>query len=168
MVNKKKMLAQLELHEGLRQQFYVDTLGNTTVGIGFNVTSRSVSELQRLLGRAVNSTGDITAKEARDICTADIKRVEAAIQVHFPQYSSVPGLNEVRQRVMVDMAFNLGFRALNFTKTLAAIREHNWSVAAREIYRSKWALQVDDGPGGHFGRADRLAKMLLTGEDYAS
>jgi len=68
--------------------------------------------------------------------------------------------------VLVDLAFNLGLGLLGFKNFLAAVKVHDWSKAAKELYRSKWAYQVDDGPGGHFGRADRLAKMILTGEDY--
>jgi lysozyme len=89
-------------------------------------------------------------------------RVEQAVILHFPTYDK---LNEVRQRVVVDMAFNIGLTALAFKACIADVEKSDWSGAAKELFRSEWAYQVDDGPGGKYGRADRLSYMLLTGTD---
>ena len=63
------------------------------------------------------------------------------------------------------MAFNMGFGALGFKATIAAIERSDWSRASRELYKSKWAHQVGDGEGGKFDRCDRLARMLLTAQE---
>jgi lysozyme len=157
------MAAQLELHEGLRLKIYQDTEGYDTLGIGYNVSARGLEEFEHTIGHKF--TGAITTEDARKQLLVDIDRYEAATRTHFPEYDT---LSEVRQRVVLDLAFNLGYRALAFKQCIAAIRERDWSRAARELYRSRWARQVDDGPGGHFGRADRLANMLLTGNDYTT
>lgn len=165
MVNRARLEEQLILHEGLRLKAYPDTEGFTTVLVGVNVSARGWGEVSRILGRAVNEHSTFTKTDAMTVLRADIERIEKAVTVHFPEYKK---LDEVRQRVVMDMAFNLGFRALSFKDTIAAIKERNWSRATRCLYRSKWAHQVDDGEGGKFGRADRLAQMMLTGVDYTS
>jgi lysozyme len=71
-------------------------------------------------------------------------------------------LTEVRQRVIVDLVFNMGTRAQTFVKCKAAIEANNWSRAVQELYSSKWASQVG------LTRAHRLGQMLLTGNDYTS
>ncbi len=165
MVNETKMLSQLALHEGIKLRIYVDTEGNDTVGIGYNVTSRGFDFIERTLRRRVAHAkgGNIlTRDEALTICAADISRVEAAVEVHWPYYVK---LDEIRQRVAIDMAFNMGFSALGFKNAIAAIEARDWSQAARELYKSKWARQVGDGEGGKFDRCDRLARMLLTGQE---
>ena len=167
MINQARMLAQLELHEGLRLEVYTDTEGNDTLGIGYNITGRTIEDFEATVKREIHLglKPCITVAEARLQCAADARRVERAVIAHFPFYMQ---LSEVRQRVVVDLAFNIGFHALAFKQTRAAIEAQDWSRAYRELYKSKWAYQVDDGPGGHFGRADRLGKMLLTNIDYTA
>lgn len=171
MVDRTRIEAQLVLHEGLREQAYMDTEGNWTIGVGYNITGRGWDSLEKVIGRRVRPADDviedvrITREEALAVLRADVDRVERVVLVYFPEYAL---LSEVRQRVCVDMAFNMGYSALKFKNTLAAIKARDWSTAAKELYRSKWAGQVGDGPGGHFDRADRLAKMLLTGIDYSA
>lgn len=176
MVNRTRMATQLVLHEGLRLKAYLDTEGKWTVGVGYNISDRGVDLLQRLLGRPFDMPIDqvtLTRDEALKVLAADIDRFEQAVIVYFPGYKP---LNEVRQRVVLDMAFNMGFLALGFKNTRKMIEERDWSGAARALYASKWARQVGDGPddspeaaaarGRHFDRCDRLSKMLLTGQDY--
>jgi lysozyme len=164
-MNITRMLQQLELHEGFKSELYIDTEGNETIGIGYNVSARGLVQLEDLVGRKLGVRPALTLEEARKVARLDIARVEKAVTLHFPEYAK---LDEVRQRVCVDLAFNIGYRALDFKKTIAAIKSRNWSQAARELYRSKWALQVGDGEGKKRDRADRLAQMLLTGVDFTA
>lgn len=163
-MNVERLVQQLVLHEGVSLHAYLDTLDNETLGVGYNVTARGVEFFERTIGRAlVPPTLTCTKAEALLVLRADIARIEPAVRLHFSLYDT---LNDPRQRVVMDMAFNLGFGALNFKACIAAIVVHDWSTAARELYKSRWAYQVGDGPGGRFDRADRLAGMLLTGQDY--
>ncbi len=151
-------------------------MGKWTVGVGYNISDRGVDFLQRVLGRRFDMPIDqitLTRAEALKVLDADIDRVEEAVVVHFPFYTK---LNEVRQRVVLDMAFNMGFGALGFKNTRKMVETQDWSGAARGLYNSKWARQVGDGPddspeaakarGKHFDRCDRLSRMLLTGKDF--
>lgn len=173
MVDLSRMTTQLILHEGLRLLPYQDTEGYWTVLCGYNLDARGWDDIERVLGRKVMppdctdeqpfGTPHFTKEDAIKVLRADIERVQKAVRVYFPEFDN---LNEPRQRVAVDMAFNMGFRALGFKKCIAAIKRKDWSTAARELYNSKWARQVGDGPGGKLDRCDRLSKMLLTGLDY--
>lgn len=173
-MNARRMEEQLILHEGLRLQPYQCTEGYWTCGVGYNLDSRGVEAIEDALGRRLQRPAKVdperpwdwvrlTREEWLRVLRADLKRYEGAVQVHFPTYLE---LDEVRQRVVLDLAFNMGFGALAFKNCIAAIKRRDWSRAARELYNSKWARQVDDGEGGKFGRADRLANMILTGKDY--
>ena len=163
MVNRLRMEQQLLLHEGMILHEYKDTEGYVTLGVGYNVSVRGLSDWERVTGHPF--TGKCTPEDALAVLDADITRVESAVRVHFPEYDT---LSEVRQRVALDMAFNMGLAALGFHRVIAAVKVKDWSTAARELYKSRWARQVGDGEGGRFDRCDRLSKMLLTGQDYTA
>ena len=68
----------------------------------------------------------------------------------------------VRQRVLLDMAFNLGLGGLlGFKQTLAAIRGGEYERAASMMLQSRWATQVGE-------RAKRLSRMMWSGEQPLS
>lgn len=179
-MNYERMEEQLVLHEGLRLRPYLDTEGFWTTGVGYNLSSRGVETIEKIIGRKFKlSTVTVHHKdedvenpfegltlepaEALAVLRVDIKRYEQATRVAWPHYDQ---LDAIRQRVVLDMAFNMGYGALSFVNTRKFIEQRNWSMAVRNLFQSKWAHQVDDGEGKKFGRADRLAGMLLTGKDY--
>ena len=165
-MNFDRMEAQLVLHEGERLHAYLDTEDNWTIFVGYNLTGRGVDDLEGICGRDFRTeyaTLQGTQAESRRVLAADMRRFHRVIPVHFPDYLH---LDAIRQRVVLDMAFNMGFRALGFKKAIAAIKVRDWSTTVRELYASKWARQVGDGPGGKYDRCERLASMILTGNDF--
>lgn len=129
---------QLIRHEGLRLKPYTDTVGKLTIGVGRNLTDKG-----------------ITHAEARYLLDTDITEAINAL-VTFPWF---PDLDALRQRVFVDLCFNLGVTRLRtFTKMLAACERHDWPTAARELLDSTYATQVGQ-------RARTLATMLRTGRE---
>jgi lysozyme len=137
-----RLLEQLERHEGLRLKPYRDTVGKLTIGVGRNLTDVGLSE-----------------SEARFLLRTDVTRVKADLDTHLPWWR---GLDDVRARVLADMAFNLGIAGLvGFRDTLAAVRAGRWADAAAGMRASKWAGQVK-------GRAERLASMMQTGDDHGA
>jgi lysozyme len=139
-VNLDRFRDQLELHEGLRLLLYTDTTGHATIGIGRNLTDKG-----------------ITLDEAYYLLAGDMDAVEMECVLAFPWWKR---MDEVRQRVVADMCFNLGLTKLKmFAGTLRAIQEGRYEEAAAGMLRTKWATQVGK-------RAQRLAKMMETGEDY--
>lgn len=139
-MNRAKLKDQLKRHEGLELKPYKDTVGKLTIGIGRNL----------------DDVG-ITAEEAEFLCDNDISRVENQVIRTIPVYSI---LCDVRQRVLLDMAFNLGIDGLlKFKRFLAFVQMSKWEAAADEMLDSKWATQVG-------ARARTLAQMMKFGRDF--
>lgn len=139
-LEQQKLVDQILLHEGKRSKPYKDTVGKLTIGVGRNLDDVGLSddEIQYLL---IN----------------DLKRVEVGLDKSLPWWRD---LDEIRQRVIIDMCFNMGLGGLlGFKNTLTKIKAHDWAAARRGMLQSKWAKQVG-------ARATRLADMILTGKDY--
>ena len=131
--------AMLLRHEGLRLKPYRDTVGKLTLGVGRNLDDVGISR-----------------DEAFVLLRNDVARAKAALNAALPWCA---GLDAVRGRVLVDMAFNLGVPGLlAFTGTLAAMRDGDYPLAAERMLQSRWAAQVK-------GRAGELAAMVRTGRD---
>jgi lysozyme len=139
MVDRQAMVRQLRLHEGERLKPYRCTAGKLTIGVGRNLEDRG-----------------ITRDESAMLLSNDIGAMETEVLRALPW---VAKLNEVRQRVLVDMAFNMGVVGLlNFKRTLATIEAGDYQQAATMMLDSRWAKQVGQ-------RAERLARMMVTGKD---
>lgn len=129
---------QLIDHEGLELKPYHCTADKLTIGVGRNIQDRGITE-----------------DEARYLLKNDIKIVEDELLTRQPV---VAGLDSVRQRVLVDMGFNLGLPILmKFQNMWAAIEDEDYHEAARQMMDSRWAKQVGR-------RAERLAQAMSSGE----
>jgi lysozyme len=138
-VDRDAMVRQLRLHEGERLKPYRCTAGKLTIGVGRNLEDRG-----------------ITRDESAMLLANDIADMERELQRALPW---VARLDEVRARVLVDMAFNLGIVGLlAFKRTLATVEAGDYQQAATMMLDSKWAKQVG-------GRAERLSRMMATGKD---
>lgn len=138
MVDRNAMVRQLRLHEGERLRPYRCTAGKLTIGVGRNLEDRG-----------------ITTEESAMLLSNDISREERELLAALPW---VAKLSEVRQRVLLDMSFNLGLHGLlAFKRTLAAIQAGQYQQAAGMMLESLWARQVGQ-------RAQRLSQMMATGQ----
>ena len=136
-MDHRKLKAELERDEGLRLKPYQDTVGKLTIGVGRNLDDVGISKA-----------------EADFLLRADIERAEFDARLLVSCFEQ---LTDARQRVLVNMAFNLGRPRLGkFRKFLAAVAAGDWHTAAREMLDSAWAEQVGD-------RATRLARMMREG-----
>ena len=110
-------------HEGVRLQYYKDSLGILTIGIGRNLEK------------------GISVEECVFLFENDL--VEAEITL-----GSIFGLeifkeSEKRVAALLDMAFCLGeSRLRKFTKMIEAIKKRDWEGAAEEAENSLWYSQV--------------------------
>ena len=135
-----KLIVQLKVHEGVRKFVYLDTEGIETIGVGRNLVDRGLSD-----------------DEVELMLANDIRDFQDEVEAAFPWWSD---LDDVRQRVVVDMAFNMGLGSLSkFVNTLAHIEEGRYDDASLEMLDSKWARQVGD-------RAKVLSEMMKTGGDH--
>lgn len=139
LATRASLVTDLRRDEGVRPHAYTDTEGILTIGVGHNLI-----------------TGPpLTDAAIMAILEGDLAATTAWLDTHLPWWT---GLDAPRQRVLVNMAFNLGPRLLVFHQTLAAFEAHDYPQAAREMMSSVWARQVG-------ARADRLSHLCATGQD---
>jgi len=132
-----KLVAELTRDEGVRLKPYNDSQGKLTIGIGRNLSDVGISR-----------------EEADNMLLGDIERTCLDLDRAIPWWTK---LSEVRQRVLANMAFNLGVPGLlAFRRTLEMVQEGKYEDASREMLVSAWASQV--GP-----RAQRLSNMMRDG-----
>ena len=156
--NMTELLDQLVLHEGLELLPYKDTLNIDTIGIGRNLEHRGLSEEELAhIGKDISDICEwgITKEQAYYLAENDVKIVEKEVCKSHP---CVIELDEIRQRVIIDMAFNMGVPRLSkFVKMWKAIHEENFEEAKTQMLDSRWAKQVGN-------RAVRLSNAMETGE----
>jgi len=120
----------------LRLKPYLDTATppNITIGVGRNISDDGIS-----------------ADEAHILLDNDIHECVARLPSICPAFGS---LDDTRQHVLIDMAFNLGIDGLrHFQKMLSCVESRDFVGAAREMLDSTWAKEVGD-------RANELAAMM--------
>jgi lysozyme len=140
-MDRKAMIAELRRDEGVVEHAYQDHLGYWTIGVGRLIDKRK--------------GGKLSPDEIDYLLANDIKRFEGELDDKLPWWRD---LDEVRQRVILNMAFNLGTDGLlSFRNTLAAVKAKDWERAAVGMAASKWASQVGN-------RAKRLVAMMRTGK----
>jgi lysozyme len=140
-MNKNRFISQIRFHEGVESKVYKDHLGIETIGVGRNLKDRGLSE-----------------DEIDYLLTNDITIIENELDKAFPWWRD---LDEVRQRALADLAFNMGIPRLHgFVKMLGGLQRRDYHAAAEELLDSKYAKQVG-------ARSERVAGMIRTGEDSA-
>lgn len=134
-----KIQEELLRDEGLRLKPYKDSVGKLSIGVGRNL----------------DDVG-ITHAEAMYLLSNDISEaLNGVLNLLDPEVWG--NLSDNRRRVLVNMAFNLGIPRLStFKKMLAAVKDQDYVLAAREMLNSKWADQVG-------ARAARLAERMAEG-----
>ena len=131
-----KLKRSLVLHEEYRKLPYVDSLGNITIGIGYNLSDRGLDD------------DWINNQYAKD--------VNYFYNQLSQDYYWFNDLNVDRQIVLVDMCF-MGYKHFQqFVHMFSALADHDYVQAAREMLDSEWALQVKS-------RALTLAQAMTSG-----
>lgn len=142
-MSEDKLEEMLIRHEGLRLKPYHCTAGKLTIGIGRNLEDVGITEA-----------------EARMMLRYDIESRRSQL-LKFPWFRE---MNEPRQDAILDMSFMGVGRLLEFVKMIKALERGDFKTAAQEMLNSRWALQVGDGPGNNFDRAEELSRMIENGE----
>lgn len=149
----QKLIDELRRDEGERLKSYRDTMGLWTIGVGHLIDPARGAD-PAPFGRDLRNGATITAAESAELLNRDISEKMAELDKRLSWWRE---LDEVRQRVLVNMAFNLGVAGLlAFKNTLAFIRQGDYAGAARGMLASAWAQQVGQ-------RAHRLADMMVQG-----
>ena len=139
--NKDILVKSLIANEGIKLKPYRDTVGKLTIGVGRNLDDRG-----------------ITKEEALFLLNNDIQCIEKELA----SLQNFALLSKPRQRVIIEMAFNLGIEGLMEFKVMwKALQAMDWTGAAKAMLDSLWAKQVGQ-------RAVRLATCMRTGIDSAA
>lgn len=145
-MNKLMAVKLLSLHEGRKSTLYKDSEGYWTIGVGHLIDPDKGGTLPEPI---------IDALLLYDIDThwTDLVRSQPWVK----------GLDEVRQHVMLDMAFNMGTEPFDhdgvkdWPMFVEQVRTYQYDAAAANMRKTRWAKQVGE-------RAERLARMMETGE----
>lgn len=148
----EKCRRQLIRHEGLCLRLYHCTAGKPTIGVGHNIEAHPLPP--KFNGRDLVNAG-ITENEAMELLDADMRVCEAQLLKRIPAiYNS---LNDARQAVLLNMAFNMGVDGLlGFKNSLRMIGNGLYSEAAENMKKSIWYREV-----GH--RSHEMCEQMRTG-----
>ncbi|WCM29187.1 glycoside hydrolase family protein [Sphingomonas sp. QA11] len=169
--DRAKLAREIARDEGDKLKVYRCTAGKLSIGKGRNLEDVGISaEETRILGitKASAIAKGITQAQSDALFVNDIQRSEADLDRKLPWWRK---LDPVRQRVLLNMCFNMGIgRApdkargidgrglLAFVNTLPKIERGDYAGAAAGMKASKWHDQVG-------ARAVRLELMMATGKD---
>lgn len=136
--------ADIEADEGFRAQAYPDPLsGAEPWTVGYGAT-----------GPDIGPSTVWTLEEAQAWTAARIQKLAGQFTLAITGWTD---LNDPRQDVLVNMAYNLGLNGLlAFKQTLGYIAAGEFVQAGAGMLDSKWATQVPS-------RAQRLATQMETG-----
>jgi lysozyme len=160
-LNDEILRAELSRDEGERLKVYRCTAGKRTIGVGRNLDdvgiSKAETEALKITVASCVQKG-ISKAASQALLSNDIKRAKADLDRVLPWWRK---LDLVRQRVLINMCFNMGIGnggngLTSFRNTLRYIREGHYSDAADNMLASKWAGQVGN-------RAKRLAELMRLG-----
>ena len=129
----QQLRRQLIRDEGFKNHVYKDQLGNETIGVGHNLSSK------------------VSDKAVEQILLDDITNCEQDLD-------SVPwtkSLSSARRGVLLAMCFNMGFSNLvhKNPKVIEACHVGDYETAADEMLGGTWEPQVGD-------RARRLSRQM--------
>ncbi len=130
-MNRTALTKEITYHEGLVKKVYLDSLGYKTAGVGHLLVG---AEKDLAVGTAV-SDEQIAKWLEHDIQDAINKATNWLGQ-------AFEDMDEVRQRIIVSFAFNLGNRIQQFKTMKAALLLQRYDLAANSMENSLWFKQV--------------------------
>ena len=126
--------ARVRLHEGVRTQMYLDSLGKATIGIGHLIKPH---ERERYAEGV-----EISMDEVEELFEMDLNRAAAGAESLIKEcigHDLPPHIEEV----ILEMVYQLGTQGLrNFKKFWKALRVKDWKKASEEKKDSRWHSQT--------------------------
>jgi len=142
-------------NEGYSSKTYLDSLGKRTTGYGFNLEEPMIRRFVH--ADVLAGKRDLTKQEADDIYMNKVMPIVTTDARNFAGKEVFDALSPARKMVLLDLSYNLGGPNLGtFKKMQASIKKGDYTTAAQELLRSKYAKQVPE-------RALRNAKILASG-----
>lgn len=157
-LNREVLRAELAIDEGLKFRTYRCTAGKLSIGVGRNlddvgIRPKETAELKITLA-SVKAKG-VTKAQAMAMLDNDIDDCLVQLSRRLPW---IERLDEVRQRVLINMCFNMGIsKLLGFKNTLKMVEQGRYVAASENMLKSLWARQVG-------ARATRLSTLMQLGK----
>lgn len=136
-MNLQQLREDLIDDEGLSTHPYKDSKEKITIGVGHNLTDKGLKK-----------------KFILELLDDDIQDAIAQTRLHIVIFDQ---LDDARQRVLVNMCFNLG-SFYEWPHFVHNVNTRNFTGAADEMRKSLWHKQVGK-------RAIRLENMMLDGDN---
>lgn len=148
----KRGIDLLKRHEGFEAKAYLCPVGAKTIGYGYNLDANPLKLNARVIADFCKN--GLCEEEATLLLTNEVNRLKGLLSAELNFWQQ---LNDARQAVLLNMAYNLGIKGLmKFTRTLALIEQGDYASAASQMLNSRWAKQVK-------GRAIELSLVMKTG-----
>lgn len=129
-MNNELLKSELIHFEGYKTVVYMDTMGNPTVGIGHMD--------KHLIPGTICSASQIEAFYEQDVADA----ITTA-----NKFIDMSTLDDCRQRVIVQLAYNMGYRLMQFVEFKIALVKQDWNGAAEQLVNSEWYGEIGErGP----------------------
>lgn len=143
MATTTSVVELLLAHEGYRERAYLDTRGNLTVGIGFNLDAPGARSMCAECGldyAALRGGAALSMEEARGVAAAQAQAAVHVLHILVGGFGDAP---ERARMAMVDMVFNVGAgKFAGFRAMINAAERRDWDAAAAAMLDSEWARQV--------------------------
>lgn len=137
--------AELRRDEGVRYVRYLDSKSIPSTGVGHNL----------LVGPLpAGWTYPLSDAQVNQLLNGDLAETFHELDTNLPWWRQ---LDEVRQRIIANMCFNMGIGdLLGFHNALGAMQRGAYAIAAAAMKASDWYGEVGD-------RAVRLCQAMETG-----
>jgi len=134
-------MSDIKKNEGFSGSIYKDTLGNETIGYGFNLNDSSVRKM--IPKDVLSGKRELTKPEAEKIYNELYSRAEGDSKAFLG--NAYTFLSPSQKSAIIDMAYNLGrTKLMKFKKLKKAIVDKDYKRAAEEIKNSKYYKQVSN------------------------
>jgi len=139
-MNVSEIKKRIQGHEGFRDTVYDDSLGIATIGWGHMVLAKDNIQVGNkysldYLTELFNKDFEIAFNASNRLIQEHIP----ALYTHGLSQSQI----ELIHGVLIEMLFQMGYpRVSKFKKTLKALNEANFNVAADEMLDSRWHDQT--------------------------
>lgn len=138
-----KLRSRLMIEEGIRLDWYKDTEGYWTGGVGHKAT------------KSDNITIPKNKDQWLEILDNDIKNILIGLKV-FVYRDAFFSLSQNRKIVIADMAYQMGIKGLTrFEKMWAAIKFKDFKKSGGEMKDSDWYLKYTN-------RGEQLRQIMIT------
>ncbi|QKF72963.1 putative phage-related lysozyme [Aliarcobacter faecis] len=145
--------------EGFNKTVYKSPEGFDTIGYGRNIEVNPLTQDELKSIGATTSTSKTSYQLSEEIAKTwlkkELERVKNSLSKELQFFDK---LDDVRQAILIDMAYNMGIKGLlSFKNTLKLINDGNYVEASKNMEQSNWYKQVKI-------RARKLCEAMKSGK----